>query len=195
MKEERVSLLQRLLTRKKKLLFFLIAAVLLTPWPVAYAYDNGLAQQTPVRIEAAAAGTTAWTAYGNAIGGVSAPVDIFYVDAADSPLDTSVTLHLTNAYELSRHYRYLILKVGVYAQDAADEWERATSRSGEVFPDTYLTMRNGNVSFPLAGYAKYKLTIDGGSFYCNTAAADGGIAPQFYLSAERGIDGDDLVRP
>ncbi|GAF75441.1 unnamed protein product, partial [marine sediment metagenome] len=45
-----------------------------------------------------------------------------------------------------------------------------------------ITMRNGQVSFNLTGLAEYKVTIDGGSFYCSTANTDSGsLSPQFYL--------------
>jgi len=43
-------------------------------------------------------------------------------------------------------------------------------------------MRNGQVSFILPGYAKYKVAIDSGCFYCTNANADGSsLSPQFYL--------------
>ena len=171
---------------KKNLIFVLLATLLLTPWPVAYAYDNDMAEQAPIQIEAApASATPSWRAYGGAIGGVSAPGDLFYIDAADSAIDTLVTLYLTNADELVNHYRYLILETGIYAQNDTGQWEKATMGNGEPIPDTYLTMRNGRVSFYLQGYDKYKLTIDGGSFYCFPTGSDGGsISPKFYLTAE-----------
>ena len=171
---------------KKNLIFVLLATLLLTPWQVAYAYDNDMAEQAPIQIEAAPASVTpSWHAYGSAIGGVSAPGDLFYIDAADSAIDTLVTLHLTNADELVHYYRYLILRVGVYAQNDTGQWEKAAAGDGELIPDTYLTMRNGRVIFHLRGYARYKLTIDGGSFYCFPAGSDGGsVSPKFYLTAE-----------
>ena len=153
----------------------------------AYAYDNDMAEQAPIQIEAASTSVEpSWHAYGNAIGGVSAPGDLFYIDAADSAIDALVTLHLTNADELIYYYRYLILKVGVYVQDDTGQWEKATTGNGEPFPDTYLTMRNGRVDFCLPGYARYKLTIDGGSFYCFPIGSySGSVSPGFYLTAEQ----------
>ena len=57
--------------------------------------------------------------------------------------------------------------------------------NGEVIPDTYITMRNGGVSFTLSGYAKYKITIDSGSFYRFNAGTDrGSSSPKFYLTVE-----------
>ena len=171
---------------KKNLIFLLLATVLLVPWPVAYAYDNGLGGQAEIRIEAAApAEAPSWQAYGNAIGGVTTPGDLFYLDATTTAVDTLATLYMTNADELSHYYRYLILQIGVYARKEESQWEKATLDDNGLFPDTYLTMRNGRVEFPLPGYASYKLTIDGGSFYCFATDGDGGsVSPEFYVTAE-----------
>jgi len=171
---------------RKKFILPLMAVLLLTPWPVAYAYENALAGQVPIQVEAAeTSAAPSWNAFGRAIGGVTTPGDLFYIDATNNPADISVTLHLTNAEELVHYYRYLILNVGVYFQTSVDQWEKATTISGELMPDTYITMRNGAVSFTLPGYAIYKITIDSGSFYSFGTAADGGSAsPQFYLTAE-----------
>ena len=169
---------------KRNPVFLMLAIILLTPWPVAYAYDNDMVGQAPIQIEAATASAApSWQAYGNAIGGVSTPGDLFYVDMTENPVDTSVTLYLTNADELVRYYRYLILKIGVYVQNEAGQWDEFVDSNGEPLPDTYLTMRNGRVSLYLPGYARYKLTIDGGSFYCFPAGGDGGsVSPEFYLT-------------
>ena len=171
---------------RKKFIFPLLALFLLTPWPVAYAYDNALAAQQPIQIEAAeTSAAPSWNAFGRAIGGVTTPGDLFYIDTINNPADTSVTLYLTNTEELSHYYRYLTLNVGVYVQTGADQWEKATTGNGELIPDTYITMQNGAVSFTLPGYAEYKITIDSGCFYCFRNASDGSsISPKFYLTAE-----------
>jgi len=163
----------------KKLLrriFPLIALALLAPWPIAYAHDvsDGVVGEETVRIEVAeVSAQPTWTVFGKAIGGVT-PGDLFYIDATDNPADIVVTLYLTNTQELISYYRYLILKVGVYAED-----------NGEVIPDTFITMRNGQVSFTLQGYANYKVTIDSGSFYCFSVNGNGGsFSPQFFLEVE-----------
>ena len=171
---------------KKNLIFSMLAILLLAPWPVAYAHDNAMAGQESYQIEAAPPpATPAWNAFGRAIGGVTTPVDLFYINVTDSPADISVTLYITNAAELTHCYRYMILKVGVYVQASTDQWEEATADNGELIPDTYITMQNGNVGFKLPGYARYKVTIDGGSFYCFQTDTDGGsISPKFYLTAE-----------
>jgi hypothetical protein len=70
----------------------------------------------------------------------------------------------------------MILKVGVYVQNNAGGWETLS------LPDTYLTMHNGGVSFRLPGNARYRITLDGGSFYCITAdTTQGELSPRFYL--------------
>ncbi len=171
---------------RKKLLFPLLAILLLTPWPIAYAHDNGMAGQESIRIEAAeSSAAPSWQVFGKAIGGVNTPGDLFYIDSTDYPADTSVILYLTNADELIHYYRYLILNVGVYVQSDTDQWERATVGNGEEIPETYIWMQSGKVSFNLPGDAKYKLTIDGGSFYCFNSGVDGDSqSPKFYLTAE-----------
>ncbi len=170
----------------KKYLFPLMAVLLLAPWPVAYAHDNGLVGGEVVQIVAAEpSAAPEWTAFGNAIGGVSNAGDLFYIDTSGESIDIVATLYLTNTDELSHYYRYLTLNVGVYVQTGADQWEPAVNGSGELIADTYLTMRNGRVSFNLPGYAKYKVTIDRGCFYCLPAGTDEGSAsPKFYLTLE-----------
>ena len=170
-----------------KRFFPIFALLLLAPWPIAYAHDytNGTADQDTVRLEVAEdAVAPTWTAFGKAIGGVT-PGDLFYIDATDNPADIQVTLYITNAHELISCYRNLMLKVGVYAQSDTDEWDKASMSNGELVPETLITLRNGQVSFTLQGCAKYKVTIDGGSFYCTTTNTDSGsLSPQFYLEVD-----------
>lgn len=172
---------------RKKLIFLALAVLLLTPWPVAYArnYTDDMAGQDTVQIEVAEVSTVPrWSAFGKAIGGVTTPGDLFYIDATDHAADIVIILYLTNAQELIHYYRYLILKVGGYVESNTGEWERASTTNGELIPDTFITLRNGQVTFTLPGYAKYKVTIDGGSFYCTNASADGDLSPQFYLTVD-----------
>ena len=171
---------------KKNLIFTLLAILLLTPWPVAYAYDNALAGPEPIQIEVAEpSAAPSWSAFGGAIGGVNTPGDLFYIDTTNYAADMLVTLHLTNTEELIHYYRYLTLKVGIYVQTDTNQWKQATASNGELIPDTYITMRNGRVSFSLPGYHKHKVTIDSGCFYVFRTAADGsGISPKFYLTVE-----------
>jgi len=77
------------------------------------------------------------------------------------------------------------LEVGIYIKNGTGEWEKALGANGEPTPDTFITMRNGQVNFTLSGYASYKVTIDGGCFKAHPANTDGGSgSPQFYLEVE-----------
>jgi len=163
-----------MIRRLARLIFPLLCVLLLTPWPIAYAYDTVKAAEPLVQITAGEA-TPSITAFGKAIGSVS-PGDLFYIDASNSPADIEVNLYLTNASELVHNYRYMILKVGVYVQSGGNGWEKAN------LPDTYLTMHNGGVSLRLQGYARYRVSLDGGSFYCLTAdETKEELSPRFYL--------------
>ncbi len=137
----------------RKRLFPLLGILLLTLWPVACLYDGVKPEPEAVKIEAIQPSSPpSWKAYAGAIGGVTSPVDLFYIDITNTAADVQANLYLTNAYELSHYYRYMILKISVYRQTGAD-WQKAVRSSGKPFPDTYLTMQNGRVSFTLPGYA------------------------------------------
>ena len=165
-----------------KLIFALLAVLLLMPWAVAFARDVGVVEEEKIQIKVAEpSALPSWGVFGRAIGGVNTPGDLFYIDATDNSADILVTLYLSNTEELIHYYRYMILKVGVYVQTDANEWEKASP----PIPDTYITLRNGQVSFTLPGYAKYKVTIASGCFYCVTINTDkGNVSPQFYLTVD-----------
>jgi hypothetical protein len=169
---------------KRKLLFPVIAALLLAPWPVAYAYDKAMAVNIPVTIEAADPSTAPKiNAFGNAIGGVT-PGDLFYIDTADSTGDMLFTLYITNTDELVHYYRYITLNIGIYVQADIDQWEKVNTGDGEIPPETYITMQSGTLSFTLPGYAKYKITIEKGCFYSYGADSNKSIpVPKFYLAS------------
>jgi len=164
---------------KKKLLFPLIAALLLAPWPIVYAYDSVSAASAPVTITAADASVAPQVkAFGHAIGGVS-PGELFRVDTSTIGMDTLFTLCITNTDELVKCYRYMTLNIGIYVQRDTAQWQKVTA-SG----DFYLTMEGGMVSFFLPGSATYKITIEKGCFYCYGANAAGNITmPVFSLTA------------
>jgi hypothetical protein len=166
---------------KRKLVFALVAALLLFPWTVAYAYDDAAAATGPVEITSAGtASLPQFNAFGNAIGGVT-PGDIFLIDITGSDVDTSFTLYLTNTDELIHNFRYMTLNIGIYIQTGTGAWEKAPAV--ENSRDIYLTMQNGTVSFVLAGGAKYKITIDKGCFYCyGIGAGRTAVLPDFYLT-------------
>jgi hypothetical protein len=169
---------------KRKLIFCLIATLLLTPWPVAYAYDNPIAGSSPLHVEAAEpAAMPKLNAFGNAIGGVTAG-DLFHIDSSNNTLDTLFTLYITNTDELIQNYRYMNLNIGIYVQTGIDQWEKVTIGEGEMSQDTYITMHNGLVNFIIPGYGKYKVTIDKGCFYCYGRSTDTNTAvPKFYLTS------------
>jgi hypothetical protein len=153
----------------KRLVFTLVILLLVVPGPVAYGYDN--VQQDDVRIEAAEhPAEPAWTAYRHAAGSIDGPLDLFYVHAGDGAGPLTATLYITNADELVRSYRYFVLEVGVYVPDGSGGWTAAwRPQDGET-----LNLRNGQVSFPLAGAAEYKVGIARGSFYCVGAGGGNG---------------------
>lgn len=121
--------------------------------------------------------------YGRALGSVT-PGDIFYIKANERSIDNLVTLYITNTDELSLCYRYLTLEVGIYVDTGEDQWRRLDEADG--LPATFITLRNGLVSFYLPGLAEYKIMIDGGCFYCLTTSGStgGSLAPEFYLTVE-----------
>jgi len=165
-----------------KWIFPLIALGLLLPWPVAYAADvAGKTSEDEVRIEIAEeALKPSFTAFGKTIGGVPAG-DLFYIDATNDTADKVVILYLSNVDELVNHYTFMNLKIGIYV-DNNGEWEPAFGSDGELIPETMLSMRNGQVSFLLPGFAKYKVSVNGGAFYCtNSNSDDGGLSPQLFL--------------
>ena len=176
--------MNRKLLRK---LFPLIAVLLLVPWPVAYAYTfntTAVDIREVAHIEAAeASATPTWTVFGNTVGGVT-PGELFYIDASDNPADITLTLYITNSQELIKSYRYLILRVGKYVLNGDGEWQEVTTTGDEPIPDTYITLKNGLVSFTLFGCARYKITIDSGSYSTRSNIGGNGTAPQFYLTAE-----------
>ncbi len=156
----------------------------LLPWPIAHATSvNELTDGGTVRVEVAEpSARPSYTAFGRAIGGVSNPGDLFYIDATNSASEIKVTLYLTNAQQLIRHYQYLILNTGIYVENGEGEWERAITSNGAPVPKTIISMHNGRVSFLLPGDARYRVAIDSGCFYCHRAPADSSsLSPQFSL--------------
>ena len=102
----------------------------------------------------------------------------------DITTDIPVNLYITNTDELVRHYRYMNLNIGVYAQTGSGQWVKAAVRDGETLPDIFITMSNGHVSFTLSGHARYKITVDKGCFYCyGTSDGERAVPPAFYLTA------------
>jgi len=66
-------------------------------------------------------------------------------------------------------------------------YKQASTASGLDIADTFLTLSNGFVSFVVAGDsggAKYKVTVDDGSFYC--ISTSGTLGPTYYLAVDQG---------
>ncbi|HEY82457.1 MAG TPA: hypothetical protein G4O01_04105 [Dehalococcoidia bacterium] len=168
----------------KRLFPFFALVLLLLPWSTAYAVDdNAAASQELIRIEVAELPEApSYTVFGRALGGVSNPQDLFYIDATDNPADMVATLYLINTQKLINYYSYLILHVGVYVERQG-EWEKATGSDGKPLSDIIISLRNGQASFTLPGLAKYKVTIDSGGFYSPSVrnADPESLSPQFYL--------------
>lgn len=175
------------MTRKQlRIKFALLAFLLLTPWPVAYAYDNSVAEPAMVKIKAAEpSDVPQMNVFRRAIGSVM-PGNLFYVDTSKTSTDIMATLYLTNTEDLIHHYRYLTLKIGVYVKSNDGVWEKASGQNSIPFPETYLTLWTGWISFTLLGYAKYRVTVEGGNFYSITGNANGSrLSPRFYLTLEQ----------
>lgn len=167
---------------KRKLLFGFLLAMLLIPWPVAYAYDDGSDGVYPLTIEERdAAHAPSLKGYGNAIGSVE-PGELFYIDSMNPDLDLSFILFFTNLDDMAVSFRYMNLAIGVYADDGSGGWIEVTDY-GSRSSDLYLTMYTGSVEFTLNGYSRYKVTVDRGCFYAYALKPGQSVAvPEFYLS-------------
>ena len=169
----------------RKLLFPVLAVLALSPWPVAYAYDAGTPGAAPATVSAAPAeAAPAWTTYGRAIGGVDRPGDLFYIDLQEVAADATALLYITNTDELAHQYRYLTLRVGLYAYNAETGWEPLAEIDSNTHAATYITLQNGYIGLALPGLGLYKVTIDGGCFSRYQVNAEGSASPEFYLSLD-----------
>jgi hypothetical protein len=146
--------------------------------PVAYGQTND-AGAAPIQIEPAdpAAAPTAQF-YGGAICAIT-PGDLFYLNAADTPMDINATLTITNPENLVHYFRYLILNIVVYADDNNGNWIVSQ------IPETYLTLNNGSITLTLPGGTNYKVAVNGGSANCLPYVDNNGFTlPNFFLEAE-----------
>jgi hypothetical protein len=157
-------------------------ALIIAPWPVAYGHHKVMAGEEAIQIEVAEpSAALTWTAFGGMISRINTPGDLFYIDATNNPDNIRVTLYITNTPELGCCYRYLTLEVGVYIETGPGQWEKVSGGSGGTSSDAFITLVNGTLGFTLSGKAKYKITIDGGYFYC--IGIDGGsVSPKFRLT-------------
>ena len=82
-----------------------------------------------------------------------------------------------NALAITADYWY-------YNAASGTDYKQAATSSGTDISDAYLTLLNGFVSFVIAGDTggtKYRVTIDGGAFYC--ISTSGTLSPAYYLTA------------
>jgi hypothetical protein len=167
---------------KRKLLFGLLLAMLLVPWPVAYAYDADPGATYPVTVEPAGDSLSPHlTVYRNAIGSIEGG-DLFYIDTTDAAMDVSFILFFTNVDELAATYRMLSLEVGLFAEDAAGDWVPVTDY-GPVSQVLFMSIRSGSVEFTVTGYHRYKVRVTHGCYHALPGGAGAPAAvPQFYLS-------------
>ncbi len=160
--------------------------LLIVSWltSTAYGQTNGDTEQAGIQVQAAPPEALPIVDFiGNAIGGVTGG-DLFYIDAAGSPLDISLELYITNPDELIHYLRYLILKVAVYVEDTGGQWRQIISQNGTALPDTYITLQNSPVNFTLPGLARYKVTIESGCYHSLPFRPNNDeISPSFYLTA------------
>ena len=163
-----------------KFIFPIFCLLSLLPWPVAYAFEATQEEDT-VHVEVAPdSAMPSFEVWGQAISSIPSG-DLFYVDASNSVEDVMVTLYLTNLQELVSHYPYMILNVGVYVE-TSDGWEWATGTDGNPAPKRVLSMRNGQLSYLLAGSAKYKVSIDSSAVRCHKALSDtDSLSPLLHL--------------
>lgn len=131
------------------------------------------------------------TVFGNTIGTVE-PTDLFRIDATQSTNKINATLYLVNTPELSEHFSYLIFNITVYVKSSGDigngvSEESSKEGDAEVFEpyasDLLVTMHEAALRVTLDGQAIYKVSIDGGSYYCIKGATEEGFPdPLFHLS-------------
>jgi hypothetical protein len=175
---------------RKTVIYILVIIIALFFLPrltsIAYGQTNGGNSKQSVRITAAdPSAAPSAVFYGKAIGSVT-PGDLFYIDAADTPADITLSLYITNTDELIHYLRYLTLKVAVYVADGSGQWT-VPQIDGNEHQEIYVTLQNSPAIFTLPGGARYKVSIASGCFYCLSAGNAGNkIIPRFYLDAVTG---------
>lgn len=72
-----------------------------------------------------------------------------------------------------------------YYDSTQSTYETACLANGDTVPTSYLTLANGYVSFIVAGDsagAKYRVTVDDGTYYCVTTSVSANLSPTYYLT-------------
>jgi hypothetical protein len=168
---------------KRAIFFVVLAALLLVPWAVGYAHDRVSAANIDMTIVPAdPALKPNMHVFGNAIGSITAG-DLFMIDTSGTSGNTTFNLAISNIDELTHTYRYLMMVIGIYVQTNTNTWEKISDIDGELNPDRLLTMQNGSVNFKITGAAKYKVTVESGSYRSfHFAEGQRAAIPQVYLT-------------
>jgi hypothetical protein len=163
---------------KKAIFFTIVAAILLVPWAVAYGYDKVNAADISVSIEPADQSLVPTIhVWGNYTGNIS-DGDLFTIDTSGATTDTTFTLVMSNVDELVGCYRFLNMNIDIYVQSGTDSWEKMAR------PEMLITMENVEMNFSLPGNAKYKVTVESGSYHSFKITKGQSVAiPQFSLTA------------
>ena len=170
---------------KRAIFFGIIIALALIPCGVAFAHNNVQAADASSSIVAAdPASVPNIHIFGNARGSISSG-DLFIVDNSGATKDGVFRLLLANIDELARNYSYMSFNIGLYVQsNNTTTWEKMTTFTGSSIPQLYITMEGGELSFTLPGLAKYRVTVESGSYHSFSIAPGQKVAiPQFSLSS------------
>lgn len=163
----------------RKTIIIIFAIALLTPWPVAFAYDNGELNPLSCTVSVAPDANQPFTVYGQMIGSVPT-INLFTIDATNRQWDTSATLYITNTADLVKCYRYLIMECQVFLRLEDNSWKEVTSNCASSYQNSIISLRNGHIDFMLQGGGYYMVTIAQGSYYCTNSQADEST-PYFFL--------------
>lgn len=169
---------------KRAIFFAIIAALVLVPWAVAYGYGNVKAADASSSIEAAdPALVPSIHIFGNARGSISSG-ELFTIDNSGAATDLTFTLSLSNIGELAKYFRYMTFNVGLFVQSGNTTWEKMTDLGGASAPQLCINMQGSELVFTLPGNAKYKVTVESGSYHSfSIAPGQSAAIPQFSLSS------------
>lgn len=175
--------------KKKKRRKYLLGLVILAIVAVASFVHAYLTTTQAISVSGADAdiaaveadGSPSWPAmHGNMIGTIET-TSLFKVTPDPSYTgDLLISVNLTNADELIKCYRFLMMKIGIF-----------TPADDQVGRTELLTIKNGTVSFELprgAGWADfYRVKITSGSFHTlkGTAGAGESFSPSFWCEASQ----------
>jgi hypothetical protein len=166
---------------KRAVFFTLVAAILLVPWAIAYGYDKVNAADISASIvPAEQADVPTVHIFGNYTGSISNG-DLFIIDTTGATADITFNLVMANLDELVGCYRAMNMNIAVYVQSGDATWQKMTAAS---LAEMNINMETGSLNFSLPGNARYKVTVEKGSYrsFSFTKAKNVAI-PQFSLTA------------